>query len=385
MAGASVTVGHPDAVDDGGLVDDGAVAAAVALASARAGCAARAVEVRRTPAGAVLALAGAVVVKVHRAGTDPQALAARLAVAADPIWGDCLLAPLHPRPIPLGLSGSAARVATSARRVTPGGGWAGERWASLWPRVETLAPEPEGVPWATAGALLARLHVHAVPGRPFPEHGAVARVRRALASLDTISASGRRWSAAPSPVPTTHPGSLSPRPGPGTAPGSMGHADLVTAVRTVRAAARSLPAEAWHPTRAGRPVTLVHGDWHLGQLGCAPRPSVPTVGAWRLLDVDDLGLGDPTWDFARPAALLAAEILPVDGWIALIDSYRSAGGPALPAPPAAPWPALDAVARAGVVQATASAVCRAAEQARDLDDADRALLAACRALAGAPG
>jgi predicted trehalose synthase len=45
-------------------------------------------------------------------------------------------------------------------------------------------------------------------------------------------------------------------------------------------------------------MTLVHGDWHLGQLGRRGEH-------WVLIDVDDLGVGDPAWDLARPAGFWA--------------------------------------------------------------------------------
>ena len=57
---------------------------------------------------------------------------------------------------------------------------------------------------------------------------------------------------------------------------------------TVRRAAAQLPPEVWRAGSPDRPRTLVHGDWHLGQLG---RPSVSEP--WLLIDVDDLGVGDP--------------------------------------------------------------------------------------------
>jgi aminoglycoside phosphotransferase (APT) family kinase protein len=91
-------------------------------------------------------------------------------------------------------------------------------------------------------------------------------------------------------------------------------------------------------------MTLVHGDFHLGQLG-------RRAGPWVLLDVDDLGAGDPAWDLARPAGFWAAGLIPDDDWAAFVDSYRDAGGAALPA--GDPWPVLDPFARAAVVQAAA--------------------------------
>src|SRR4029453_4074271 len=86
-----------------------------------------------------------------------------------------------------------------------------------------------------------------------------------------------------------------------------------------------------------RPTTLVHGDWHLGQLGRRDGP-------WVLIDVDDLGVGDPAWDLARPAGFWAAGLIPDDDWTTFLDAYRGAGGPAVPA--GDPWQGLAAFARA---------------------------------------
>ena len=61
----------------------------------------------------------------------------------------------------------------------------------------------------------------------------------------------------------------------------------------------------WRAGSPDRPATLVHGDWHLGQLG---RRSATTP--WMLIDVDDLGVGDPAWDLARPGRVLGGRAHP---------------------------------------------------------------------------
>jgi aminoglycoside phosphotransferase (APT) family kinase protein len=134
----------------------------------------------------------------------------------------------------------------------------------------------------------------------------------------------------------------------------------------VAAAYHTLPRwvrEAAPPTGGA----LTHGDWHLGQLVRMP-------DGWRLIDVDDLGTGDPAWDLARPAAWFAAGVMPPDGWDLLLDAYRAAGGPAVPQRGAA-WPALDLPARALTVQTAALAIVN-----RDLDLAE-AFVACCRRIA----
>ena len=219
---------------------------------------------------------GDVVGKLHRPGTDPRALSARLRIAAE---SGSFVSPLD----------------TVPQRD-------GTRWRSSWPKVEVVAPEPDRVPWLDAGRLLARLHLEAPPARA-PTHGWPQRLRRAV--------------------------------------------DVARTNDVVRHAAASLPDQAWRAGSSNRPSTLVHGDWHLGQLGrrSAAEP-------WLLIDVDDVGVGDPAWDLARPAGFWAAGLIPDDDWRLFLQAYRDDGGPALPA--GDPWPVLEPFARAAVVQAAAA-------------------------------
>jgi hypothetical protein len=175
-------------------------------------------------------------------------------------------------------------------------GW---RWRTRWPLVETVVPQPECVPWAEAGRQLAQLHGEAMTMRM--PHGWPHRMRRMPRSTND---------------------------------------------NTIRRAAAELPGQVWRAGSPDRPTTLVHGDWHLGQLGrrSASEP-------WQLIDVDDLGVGDPAWDLARPAGFWAAGLIPDDDWAAFLDAYRDADGPAVP--PGDPWPVLEPFARAAVIQAAA--------------------------------
>lgn len=173
----------------------------------------------------------------------------------------------------------------------------GLRWRTRWPRVETVVPQPECAPWADAGRLLARLHGESTTMRM--PHGWPQRLRRML---------------------------------------------RVTSDETIMRAAAELPVEAWRAGSPDRPMALVHGDWHLGQLG-------RVAESWVLIDVDDLGVGDPAWDLARPAGFWAAGLIPDDDWATFLDAYRKAGGCAVPQ--GDPWPVLDPFARAAVVQAAA--------------------------------
>jgi aminoglycoside phosphotransferase (APT) family kinase protein len=169
------------------------------------------------------------------------------------------------------------------------------RWRTRWPRIEVVARDPRRLPWDDAGRVLAELHREPV-GDLAIGHGAPDRLARALARLDTRPAS-----------------------------------DVIR-----RAAARL--------EFSGERRTAVHGDFHLGQLGWDGR-------RWVLIDIDDLGVGDPCWDLGRPAGYWAAGLIPDSDWHAFLDGYRAAGGPAVPA--GDPWPRLEACARAAVIAAAA--------------------------------
>lgn len=227
-------------------------------------------------AGSEITVDGDVVTKLHRPGTDPHALAARLRIAARL---DCLLSPLSTEPEEVGT-----------------------RWRTRWPRVQTVRPDPQDAPWAESARLLAQLHRETI-GEPLECVGN-QRLQRALdALLDTPAAA------------------------------------------VIRRAAVTLPDDMW----CRQPSTPVHGDWHLGQIGRRD-------GRWFLIDVDDLCVGNPAWDLARPAGFWAAGLLPDADWSTFLDAYRDAGGPAVPAFPVDPWPVLDPFARAAAIVAAAHGV-----------------------------
>ncbi|HZA12207.1 phosphotransferase [Mycobacterium sp.] len=240
-----------------------------------------------TLTGAEITIDDEVVVKVHRVGTDPRDLATRLSIAAR-LCAD-------------GRSPLLGPLSTMPERV-------GSRWRSRWPRVDT--GEPGTAMWAEAGRLLAQLHREPLTDEERSvQQGGPQRLRRALYTLN--------------------------------------HGGPVAAINQ---AAATIPLWVWMPGAAWRPRTLVHGDWHVGQLGRRPR------GPWQLIDVDDLGVGDPAWDLGRPAGFWAAGLLSEADWHAFLGAYRAAGGVAVPAAPADPWPVLEPFARAGVVEAAAAAV-----------------------------
>ncbi|MEU6574710.1 phosphotransferase [Streptomyces sp. NPDC046805] len=292
------------------------------------------------PDATVVGHAG-IVAKAHAADTDPAELALRLATAAR--LPDILLPPVGTAPALLN-----------------------DRLVTFWPCGTRVDPDdPDAAPWEATARLLARLHrTHAAPGpvattllpgpvaegdsrpaAPPPMRGPV-KAARAIARLRAA------LFAAPSPHPAAPP--------------------VLRAWGTLPAWAR---AEAPMPDTA----TLCHGDLHLGQLVRAPAPD----GPWKLIDVDDLGVGVAAWDLARPAAWYACGLLPPDAWARFLTAYRAAGGPAVPAD-GDPWPALDVPARALTAQTAALAVTKALAADRPLDEVEQCLVDACDRMGSLP-
>ncbi|MGW7382169.1 phosphotransferase family protein [Streptomyces sp. NPDC054794] len=264
---------------------------------------------------------GGAVAKAHARDTDRAELAVRLATAAR--HPEILLSPLTPDP-----------AAVADRPVT------------FWPYGTPVDPDdPDAAPWEAAATLLARLHRCPAPVDLPPMRGP-AKAARAMDRLRAALSTARE------PHPAAPP---------------------------IRRAWAALPPWARAEAPMPGPGALCHGDLHLGQLVRHPSPD----GPWRLIDVDDLGLGVAAWDLARPAAWYACGLLPPDEWTRFLTAYRVAGGPAVPAY-GDPWPALDVPARALTVQAAALAVTKALAANRPLDEVEQALVDACDRMGSVP-
>ncbi|MYU02547.1 phosphotransferase [Streptomyces sp. SID8366] len=255
---------------------------------------------------------GDTVVKAHAPGTDPARLARRLETAA--ALPGILLPPL-----------------TSTTEELH------DRLVTSWPYGTPVDPDaPAAAPWEAVAGLLAGLHT-STPHPASPPMRGPAKAARAVTRLRA----------------------------------ALG-ADPHPAARPVLDAWAALPAWARAEAPMPGPAVLCHGDLHLGQLVRYPAPD----GPWRLIDVDDLGLGVPAWDLARPAAWYACGLLPPDDWTRFLSAYRQANGPAVPAT-GDPWAALDVPARALTVQTAALAITKALAAGRPLDEIEQAVVDAC--------
>ncbi len=123
-------------------------------------------------------------------------------------------------------------------------------------------------------------------------------------------------------------------------------------------------------------LALIHGDWHPGQVVLSKTSLPCSQSRWRFVDIDDLALGHPAWDLARPAAWFAAGLLPPDDWMRFLSAYLMAEGPALPKE-GDPWQILNEPAKSLVVQCAAMALAHATAAGRALEDTEESLIECC--------
>ncbi len=269
----------------------------------------------------ILVRAGNIVIKVHAADANASELRDRLNIISSAPWKEIFLAPIK----------------TKLQSVAKG------RQATLWPMGTPVDPEADTLPWVEAARLLARLHsipVHGLgPEVPLVPCRALARVQEGLARLSQMDKKGANEDR-----------------------------------ELIQKAAKTL---AFSPELLSSPH-WVHGDWHLGQM-----VEIEEAGfsVWRLIDIEDMGVGHGIWDLARPAAFFAAGLLHKEDWDLFLSSYQLAGGPALPAG-IDPWAVLEQPARALVIQSAASAVVKAYRENRALYEDEQFLVETCRRIVG---
>lgn len=209
------------------------------------------------------------------------------------------------------------------------------RTVTVYPFGDPVDPRQE-LPWEDGARLLAALHSATVPADA-PSWGRPTRVARLVSELES---------------------------GPAADEVRRAFATLPTWIR----------GESAEPSQHAE--CLIHGDWHLGQMVRVQD------GEWRLIDIEDLGRGDPAWDLARPAALYSAGVLSPDEWGRFLDAYLEAGGPAVPAE-ADPWTTLDIPARTLAIQIAATCVKTAGREDRPLDGPEQAMVDACGRISAA--
>ncbi|MFJ9827893.1 phosphotransferase family protein [Streptomyces sp. NPDC101160] len=342
---------------------------------------------------------GDLVLKAHAPGGDPEELRSRTAVAALPALADVLLPPLPapslPSPPFLAVPFPAPSLPASPFPASPPP--APSLPASAFPPLPPSAPSLPASAFPPLPPSAPSLPATPFPSPPLPASLPAPRTsapaeNRPLTAwpygvpVDPADPDAAPWEAAARLLALLH-----RTPAPPGLPAMRAPVKAALAVERMRRAAPDHPAtatvlRAWRtvpePAEAGPGPyrALCHGDFHLGQLvrpGGGPH--------WRLIDVDDLGVGDPAWDLARPAAWFAAGLLAPQVWARFLGAYEAAGGPATAAPGQAPgqapgsdpWSRLDVPARALTVQTAALAVAKSTVEERPLDEVEDVMIDTC--------
>ncbi|GII42304.1 phosphotransferase [Planotetraspora phitsanulokensis] len=327
---------------------------------------------------------GDVVVKAHPPGTEEGDLRRRLDAAGE--LPGVMLAPLglHRLDSPDRLD----RLDHLGHAEAPHAGRPSGRLVTIWPAGEALSPDdladgtmPQDA-WESGARLLAHLHASPPPAA-MPPAGGPGRLVRAMVELAQVGDSAEtrqireayRTLAEPLHVPDPRAAGRPTDDHPTAGPSSADHRAAEHHPARHISAGHRAAVRGPEPSR-GRRHALTHGDWHLGQL-------VRHEGAWLLIDPDDLGVGDPAWDLARPAAWFAAGLLDPELWHTFLSAYVGAGGIAVS--PDDPWRELDLPARALTVQLAATATVTAMRAGSALDDVAAALVSSCGRIVAAAG
>ena len=231
---------------------------------------------------------------------------------------------------PIGASNSVHRVDLDAepiaytkstgRAAAMDGDDSVERESQVLRLIQGLCPCPRVLDVVTDDALW----LAPVPGRSLAElvdaadvetlSDAFSSIGRALAELHRI------------PAPAAAPTLRLPWPLLADLPGHMQSARFHEVPTRVIETARALPDITSTVRAEWSPTHWTHGDVSLTNAILAPD------GVVRLIDWEGAGVGDPAWDLAGARLMVgfAAPSWYRVAWARLLDSYRSAGGPAQP-------------------------------------------------------
>lgn len=139
--------------------------------------------------------------------------------------------------------------------------------------------------------------------------------------------------------------------------------------KTLLAALETLPrfsSTTWHENN----TSLVHGDWHPGQV-------VRSSNQLKLIDCDDVGLGNPMWDLARVAGWSLAGVISHEVWTSFFNHYAAARQLTNQQIETV-WQNLELPARAATILSAATGVIHAEKEQRDLEDYEKELFESCQ-------
>ncbi len=262
------------------------------------------------------------VIKIHARETLAEELDARLELISRSPWNQIFLQPIK----------------SQSQTLRQG------RIMSQWPFAEALTISEDEIPWHKCGKLLAELHQIpiAVNNFPFslPIATAAKRWQKSIAELKSLNFIDHRLKAP----------------------------WLIVEEMTAKLTLPKIYSARTH---------WIHGDWHLGQL-VREKSEQKSEMNLKLIDIEDMGLGHPVWDLARPGAFYAAGLLDPEDWSSFLNSYLTAGGPAFQARRNETfWEILGPAVEVLSLQCAAVGLRKAYLEERSLGDDEQAFIETC--------
>lgn len=208
------------------------------------------------------------------------------------------------------------------------------RLLTLWPAAHTFLPASvEQFEWVESAQLLAKLHSLSIPSsRLVRPAGWLSRLGRLKSKIETSHA-------------------------------------FPAEKKTLLAALATLPrlgSTCWHM----HTTSLIHGDWHPGQVARSGHEL-------KLIDSDDVGLGDPMWDLARVAGWSLAGVISNEVWNTFFSHYAAARLLNKQQIETV-WQNLELPARAAAILSAATGMLHAEKEQRELEDYEKELLESCQ-------